>query len=36
MTGKDNNKFDPKGSLTRAEMAKVLTVTLEVLQGLKK
>jgi heme-binding NEAT domain protein len=36
MTGKDNNKFDPKGTLTRQEMAKVLTVTLEVLQGLKK
>ena len=35
MTGKEGNKFDPKGTLTRAEMAKVLSVTLEVLQGLK-
>lgn len=36
MTGKDNNKFDPKGSLKREEMAKVLTITLEVLQNLNK
>ena len=36
MIGKEKNKFDPKGTLTRQEMAKVLTVTLEVLQGLKK
>lgn len=35
MTGKEGNKFDPKGTLTRAEMAKVLSVTLEVLEGLK-
>ena len=35
MIGKEGNKFDPKGTLTRAEMAKVLSVTLEVLQGLK-
>ena len=35
MNGKSETSFDPQGTLTRAEMAKVLSVTLEVLQGLK-
>ena len=35
MNGKSEASFDPKGTLTRAEMAKVLSVTLEVLEGLK-